>query len=152
MAMAKKTVSLPKEDAAVKTEAAVPANTGEVKETAVKADAQVKKEAAKKDTVKKETKTATRKAGAPKKEAEDSKDAAPKKAAGRKPAVKSEIHIQFSGKSYSNEDLIKIAKDVWKYDLQQNENDIADLELYVKPEENLVYYVINGEYSGSFGI
>ena len=47
---------------------------------------------------------------------------------------------------------MKIAKDVWKYDLNQKAGDFKSVELYVKPEESVVYYVINGEVKGSFGI
>ncbi len=62
------------------------------------------------------------------------------------------MHIQFAGKSYSQEDLMKMAKDVWKYDLKQKVGDLASVELYVKPEENKVYYVMNGEFTGDFSI
>ena len=65
--------------------------------------------------------------------------------------VKRSIHLQFGGKSYSMEDLHKIADDVWKYDLH-NEEAYSSLELYVKPEESVAYYVFNGEISGSFFI
>lgn len=66
--------------------------------------------------------------------------------------MKEAVHIQFGGKSYASEDLIKIAKDVWVYDLNQEEKNFKSVELYVKPEENVVYYVINGEVQGSFNI
>ena len=59
---------------------------------------------------------------------------------------------QKAGKSYSQEDLLKIAKDVWKYDLKQKAADLTSIELYVKPEENMVYYVMNKETTGSFYI
>lgn len=79
-----------------------------------------------------------------------------KKTAGRKPAAKKELtsklSIQFSGKSYSQEELIKIAKDVWKYDLKKKVGDLTSVELYVKPEESVVYYVFNGTETGSFNI
>lgn len=75
---------------------------------------------------------------------------APAKRVGRKPKVEAEISVQFAGKSYSREDLIKIAKDVWKYDLKKEERDLKEIKLYVKPEESLVYYVFNGEEEGSF--
>jgi cytoskeletal protein RodZ len=95
--------------------------------------AEVKKPAAKKETAKKET---------------------AKKAPAKKPAakLKSEISVQFGGKSYSQEDLLKIAKDVWKYDLKQKAADLTSVELYVKPEESMVYYVMNKETTGSFYI
>ena len=93
--------------------------------------AEVKKPAAKKETAKKET---------------------AKKPAAKKAELKSEISVQFGGKSYSQEDLLKIAKDVWKYDLKQKAADLTRIELYVKPEENMVYYVMNKETTGSFCI
>ena len=95
--------------------------------------------AAKKETVKKET--------AGKARAEKSPAAKP----GRKPKkeVKAAIHLQFAGKSYTEEDLMKIARDVWKYDLKQKVGDLTSVELYVKPEENTVYYVMNKDFMGS---
>ena len=97
----------------------------------------VRKRTAKKETVKKET----------------AKKAAPAKKPGAGEAeLKSEISVQFGGKSYSQEDLMKIARDVWKYDLKQNAADLTSMELYVKPEENMVYYVMNKEVTGSFYI
>lgn len=87
--------------------------------------------------------------------AEKAKDTV-KKTAEKKPAAKKEIEatvsVQFSGKSYTTEELVTIAKDVWKYDLKQKASDFKSVELYVKPEENQAYYVINGEHTGSFFI
>ena len=93
--------------------------------------AEVKKPAAKKEAAKKET---------------------AKKPAAKKAELKSEISVQFGGKSYSQEELLKIAKDVWKYDLKQKAADLTSVELYVKPEESMVYYVMNKETTGSFYI
>ena len=98
--------------------------------------AEVKKPAAKKETAKKET----------------AKKAPAKKPAAKKAELKSEISVQFGGKSYSQEDLLKIAKDVWKYDLRQKAADLTSVDLYVKPEESMVYYVMNQETTGSFYI
>lgn len=70
----------------------------------------------------------------------------------KKAAVKETIHVQFSGKTYSADELVKIAKDVWKYDLKKKVSDFKSVELYVKPEESIVYYVINGEERGHFSI
>lgn len=66
--------------------------------------------------------------------------------------MKETVHVQFSGKTYTAEDLVKIAKDVWKYDLKRKVGDFKAVELYVKPEESVVYYVINGEEKGQFNI
>ena len=76
--------------------------------------------------------------------------AAPKKTAAKK--VNCDIHVQFAGKSYSQEELMKMAKDVWRYDLKQKVGDLKSVELYVKPEESAVYYVMNQEFTGSFYI
>lgn len=111
----------------------------------------VKEETVKKATVKKEAvKKETEKKVAEKKEAE--KKAPVKKAPAKKAELKSEVHIQFENKSYSQEDLMKMAKDVWEYDLKQEAAALTDVKLYVKPEENMVYYVMNEEFTGSFYI
>ena len=98
--------------------------------------AEVKKPAAKKETAKKET----------------AKKAPAMKPAAKKAELKSEISVQFGGKSYSQEDLLKIAKDVWKYDLKQKAAALPSVELYVKPEDHMGYYVMNKETTGSFYI
>lgn len=91
-----------------------------------------------------------------KRKASAEKPAAEKKAPARRTAkaaeVKAELEIQFSGKEYSMEKLVAIAKDVWQYDLGGKPEDFKTVKLYVKPEENAVYYVINGEKKGSFAI
>ena len=69
-----------------------------------------------------------------------------------KPEITSAVTVQFSGKSYSTEDLIRIAKDVWKYDMERNEADLRTVEFFVKPEENKVYFVVNGDVTGDFAI
>lgn len=136
-------------------------------ETAVKTTApKTEEKAAVKETVKTEEKKAAVPAAAPAAAAKAvaekvvesaKKKAATKKTAGRKSAVKkaepkASVCIQFSGKSYSEEDLVKMAKDVWKFDLKQKLADLTSVELYVKPEENTVYYVMNKDYAGSFYI
>lgn len=121
---------------------AVPSTTPvktEEKET-VKKEA-VKKEPAKKAPVKK---TAVKK--------ETAKSAPVKRGRTAKADVKTDLHVQFNGKSYSEDDLMKMAKDVWKFDLKQKANALTSVELYVKPEENTVYYVMNKDFTGQFAI
>lgn len=132
----------------VKTEAAVA--PAEVKADAVETKEEVK------TAVKKEAKAATKKA--PVKKTVEKKTTV-KKTEGEEPKAKKDavtvqpaVHFQFSGKSYSTEDLQKIAADVWKYDLHKEEEGYTSLELYVKPEESTVYYVFNGNITGSFFI
>lgn len=97
-------------------------------------------------------KTAAAKKEPAKKEAAPKKEAAAKKAPAKKAAVKETVNFQFRGKSYTPDDLLKSCKDVWKYDLGGKEEDLKTIELYVKPEENTTYYVINGDITGSFFI
>ncbi len=119
----------------------------EVKETPAKKEA-AKKAPAKKAPVKKAA--AAKKEPAAKETVKEA--AAPKKTEEVKAEVKATVNFQFSGKSYTPDDLLNICKDVWKYDLNGKEEDFKSVELYVKPEENTTYYVINGDVTGSFFI
>lgn len=137
----------------VEKEAAKPAVKEAVKETVKAPAATAKKTTAKKAPAKKAA--AEKKAPAAKKatvKKAPAKKAPAKRTAAKKEAVKAIVNLQFSGKSYTEDDLIKIAKDVWKYDLGNKSADFKSVELYVKPEESRAYYVINGETTGSFAI
>ena len=70
----------------------------------------------------------------------------------KKAELKVSMNVQFGGKSYTTDDLVKIAKDVWKYDLKQKAGAFKSVELYVKPEDGMAYFVINGKEAGSFYI
>lgn len=140
-ATAKVVAKVPAEEKKVEVKAA------EVKAPVVKAG--VKKEAVKKTPAAK--KAPAKKAPAAKKETVK-KETVKKAPAAKKPVVKEEVNFQFSGKSYTSDDLIRITRDVWKYDLNGKEEDVKSIELYVKPEENTAYYVINGDVTGSFFI
>ena len=101
---------------------------------------------------------AAAKTEAPKAEAKKpaAKKPAAKKTAAKKPAakkadLKSKVVLQFTDREYTEADLVKIAKDVWKYDLNGKASELANVELYVKPEEKKVYYVMNDK-EGSFDI
>lgn len=119
-------------------------------ETTKKAAEATAKKAAAKTTAAKttETKTTAAKTTAAKKTTTRTAAAKTKKAA----AVKENISIQFAGKDYTTEQLVKIAKDVWEFDLKKDPADFKEVQLYVKPEEAKVYYVINGTETGSFDI
>ena len=96
-------------------------------------------------------KTAAKKTAA--KKTETKTEAAKKTTARtRKVAVKENISIQFAGREYTKEQLVKIAKDVWEFDLKKDSSDFKEVQLYVKPEEAKAYYVINGTETGSFDI
>lgn len=140
MASAKKNVTVNKEDTS-------PVGKASVKEEAVKAET-VKVEPPKAEEVKAEAPKAEKKPAAAEKKKPGRKPA--EKKAAEKKELKSEITVQFGGKSYTQEELVQIAKDVWKYDLNQKASDLASIELYVKPEEHVAYYVMNKEFAGSF--
>ena len=124
-------------------DAAVVAPVEEKKASAKAAPKKETKAVAEKKEVKAEAAPAEKKAPAKK---------APAKKAAAKKEMKSEITVQFAGKSYTQDDLMKIAKDVWRFDLKMKAADLVSVELYVKPEESMVYYVFNGTECGSFAI
>lgn len=132
--------------------------TASVKAAPVKAEAKVApvKTEAKATPAKAEVKAAPVKAETKTAPAKAAKKTAAKKTTTRKSSAKAEVavsvNVQFGGKSYTTEDLVKIAKDVWKYDLKQKAADFKSVELYVKPEDGMTYYVINGKEAGSFYI
>lgn len=140
MAAAKKTAK-PVAVATPATEVKAEAKKVETPAVEVKAE---KKETVKKAPAKKETKSAAAKA--------ETKKAPAKKAPAKKAELKVAMEVQFADKAYTQDDLVKIAKDVWKYDLKQKVSDLTSVELYVKPEEQAVYYVMNKEFTGSFAI
>ena len=92
--------------------------------------------------------------------AEPVKKAEPKKAEAKKPAVKKpaakkevkelvpELYLQFAGKEYSEKDILQKVKDVWTKELKNKVGDMKDVKIYLKPEENSAYYVINGDTTG----
>ena len=153
MAPTKKNVTVNKEEApqaAKTTVKKTPAKAEEVKVEASKAEevkaAKTVKPAAEKKTA---TKATEKKTAAKTAEKKTAAKATEKKSTAKK-ELKTEISVQFDGKSYSQEDLIQIAKDVWKYDLNQKASELNSLELYVKPEEHVAYYVMTKDFEGSF--
>ena len=95
-----------------------------------------------------EKKTATKKAAAPKKTAAAKKTAAPKKtaAAPKKTAAKktvATVYVQYLGAELTTDEIIAKAID------NAGVKSPKTVNVYVKTEENKVYYVIDGN-EGSF--
>ena len=64
-------------------------------------------------------------------------------------AMKSAFYIEYSGNQVEDKAIVAQAKAIWTQ--QGNKvKDLTSLNLYVKPEENAVYYVFNDEISGQF--
>ena len=158
MAEIKKTATVKPAETAKAAPEVKPATASAVKAPEKKEEVKVEVKAEEKAPAKAETKTAAKKTTA--KKATTTKKAAAKKETEEKPAAKKAakkeakqiINLQFAGKSYSMEDLQKIANDVWKFDLHKADEEYTSLELYVKPEESVAYYVFNGDITGSFFI
>lgn len=100
-------------------------------------------------------KAATAKEAVEKKETVVKKEAAPvkktaeKKAPARKTAVKEQVVLQFAGREMNTADIMKKVKTHWTKVLKNKAGDIKSVTLYVKPEESMVYYVINDDVTGS---
>ena len=111
--------------------------------------APAKKETAKKEPVKKEAvKESAKKEAAPVKDKEPEAKKAPK--AEVKAGPEEEINIEYGGCSYSKDDLVNRALKIWTSKLKRGRSELHNMELYVKPQENTVYYVFNGKRKGSF--
>ena len=82
------------------------------------------------------------KAAAPKVKAEAEANAEPK-APVRKTAVKESVYLQFLGKEINKDDLMKQVKEIWTKEQKRKVSDLKSVSLYLKPEENAAYYVIN---------
>lgn len=65
--------------------------------------------------------------------------------------MKSTFYLEYYGKQIDESDLLKTAKNIWT-DSGKKVSDLKSLNLYVKPEENMVYYVFNEDEKGSFPI
>ena len=65
--------------------------------------------------------------------------------------MKTNVYVEFYGEQVSQADVIEEAKKIWK-DSGNKAADLKKLEVYIKPEDDRVYYVFNGETAGSFPI
>ncbi len=65
--------------------------------------------------------------------------------------MKSELIIQYAGKDCAESDLIAQAKEAYKA-AGNKASDIKKVELYVQPENSMVYFVVNDDFKGEFQI
>ena len=61
--------------------------------------------------------------------------------------MKTALFVEFGGKQTEDKVLVAQAKELWVAE-GKKVKDIKSLNLYVKPEENAAYYVINDDFSG----
>ena len=50
------------------------------------------------------------------------------------------------------EDVVESIKKIWTEEMGRKESELEDLKVYIKPEENKAYYVINGDITGAIGL
>jgi len=144
--MARKATTKKAETTAAVTEAPVEAAV----ETKAEVKAEVKEEAAPAEAEKK-----TARKGAVKKATETVKTAAEKVAKATKKAIepaKSSVYVQYMGKEIGCKDVLTAVKDIWKKEMGNKESDLKDIKVYIKPEDNGAYYVLNGDITGFIGL
>lgn len=125
----KATAKKPVETKTVETSAAE-TKTAEAKPAAKKTTA--KKTTAKKTTAKKETTTA-------------------KKTTTKKVVEPSVSYVlQYSGKEVVTSNILETVKKIWVEKFQGKLEEIKTIELYIKPEENKAYFVVNGLSNGDY--
>lgn len=117
------------------------------------------KAAPKTETVKAEVKTTAAEVEAPvkavveapaAKPVETTKKAPAKKAPAKKADPKACVVIEFAGKKIVAKDVLD--KAVKAYAEAHKGAEIKTIEVYVKPEENVAYYVVNGEGSDDYKV
>ena len=140
MAEVKKNVVAPAATEVKKEEVKKEAPKAEVKKEAPKKEAPKKAEVKKEAPKKAEAKKAPAKKEAPKK-------AAAKKARAKKAEVKETFAVQFAGKDYASDVIVKLVKDAYK--ATKNKAAIKTLNVYVNTDDSRAYYVINDEFHGS---
>ncbi len=59
------------------------------------------------------------------------------------------VHVQFNGMDWDTDRLADYASEIWAKEHGQKKTAAKDIRLYVKPEEDAVYFVINKD-TGSF--
>ena len=65
--------------------------------------------------------------------------------------MKTNVYVEFYGEQLSQNDIVTQAKKIWT-DGGNKEADLKKIELYIKPEDDKIYYVFNGDITGAFDI
>lgn len=65
--------------------------------------------------------------------------------------MKANVTVEFQGKKVSDKILIDKVKETWK-EVGNKVKDIKTIDIYLKPEESMCYYVINEKENGSFPV
>lgn len=127
------------------TEKTAEAKASEKTEAKTVVKAEEKEPEEKKAPVKAETKAATTKKAAARKTAAKASDNKAKTTTVRTKKVKETLYIQYDGKELEVSQIMDQAKAAY----EGKADSIKDIKVYVKPEENTAYIVVNGEEAGS---
>ena len=100
----------------------------------------------------KTTKAVAEKAEEVKEAVKETAKAPAKRTTTRKTAVKEMVYLQYLGKEINKDDLVKQVNDIWTKELKNKAGDLKSVTLYLKPEENMAYYVINDDVTGSIAL
>lgn len=120
------------------------AKTANVEEAPVKA---VAEEPAKKTATK-----ATAKKPAAKKATTAKKPAVRKTTAKKAKSLNTEVYVQFWGREVYAKEVVENIQKIWTDEMGKKAEDLEDLKVYIKPEENGAHYVINGDVRGFIGL
>ena len=104
------------------------------------------------EAAEKTTKAVAEKAEEVKEAVKETAKAPAKRTTTRKTAVKEMVYLQYLGKEINKDDLVKQVKDIWTKELKNKAGDLKSVTLYLKPEENMAYYVINDDVTGSIAL
>ena len=122
--------------------------------TKAAATAETKVVAAEATAEKKSTETkATEKVAATKAEAKKpsaKKTTAKKTTAKKSVSIEAKTVLQYAGKDVVTSDILETVKKVWVEKFQGKLEEVKTIEIYVKPEENRAYFVINGLGNGDY--
>ena len=143
---AKKVTETEKKATPVKAAESVSSKTTVAAKAPVK-EVEVKAAAPAKEAAVKEEKAPAKKTAAPKKTAPKAAAKTTKTAKTAKEAVSQNVYIQFAGKEVKTGELVEQVKAQWTAE-GHRVSSITSLEVYVKPEDNAAYYVINGKENG----
>ena len=69
-----------------------------------------------------------------------------------KKEIKETVYLQYYGKEIDKDDVMKKVKEVWTKEMKKKIGDMRTVALYLKPEDNQAYFVINGEVTGSVSL
>ena len=128
------------------TKATAKATTSQATETVAKTVEKAVKAA------EKTTKAVAEKAEEVKEAVKETAKAPAKRTTTRKTAIKETVYLQYLGKEINKDDLVKQVKDIWTKELKNKAGDLKSVTLYLKPEENMAYYVINDDVTGSIAL